>query len=68
MTDQNRQYLMMMEDLFRAGSGLNIKIYIWGGFSLDIREGRFLREHGENLIELEYFMMSVMCHYLAVSP
>lgn len=47
MTDQNRQYLMMMKDLFRAGSDLNIKIYIWGGFSLDIREGRFLREHGD---------------------
>ncbi len=47
MTERNRQYLLMMEDLFRAAGELKTKIFIWGGLSLDIRAGEFLREHGD---------------------
>ena len=57
ISEKNQQYLCMLEDIFDISTKLGIKTFIWGGMSIDIWEGYFLREHGdldgfvENLIE-----------------
>lgn len=57
MSEKNHQYIAMLTDIFDISSSLGIKTFIWGGLSIDIWEGHFLREHGdldgfvENLIE-----------------
>jgi hypothetical protein len=41
----NRGYLSFLEDIFEVSAACGTITYIWGGFTLDIIEGRFLREH-----------------------
>ena len=47
LSEKNQQYLLMLEDIFNISLMLGIKTYIWGGMSVDIWEGQFLREHGD---------------------
>ncbi|MDF2989022.1 MAG: hypothetical protein K0R50_4532 [Eubacterium sp.] len=57
ISEKNHQYITMLADIFDISSSLGIKTFIWGGLSIDIWEGHFLREHSdldgfvENLIE-----------------
>ena len=57
ISEKNHQYIAMLTDIFDISSSIGIKTFIWGGLSIDIWEGHFLREHGdldgfvENLIE-----------------
>ncbi|HHY22851.1 MAG TPA: hypothetical protein GX527_01240 [Clostridiaceae bacterium] len=46
-SDSNSSYLEMMRDVFEVSSVCSVKTYIWGGFVIDIFEGKFLREHGD---------------------
>jgi hypothetical protein len=54
----NRRYLTFLEDICAVSLACKTRTYIWGGFTLDIFEGRFLREHHDldgftfNLLEL----------------
>jgi len=41
----NECYLAFLRDIYDVSSALDTTTYIWGGFTLDIIEGRFLREH-----------------------
>lgn len=43
----NQGYLEMLGDIFRVSEGLGIRSYVWGGFAVDILQGRFTREHGD---------------------
>lgn len=47
LSEKNIQYLAMLEDIDRISSLVGTKTYVWGGMTLDIWEGRFLREHGD---------------------
>lgn len=47
ISDKNNQILLMLEDIFNVSASLNIKTYIWGGLTIDIWEGKFLRDHGD---------------------
>lgn len=47
LSEKNQQYLLMLEDIVNISLMLGIKTYIWGGMSIDIWEGQFLREHGD---------------------
>ena len=46
-SDKNRQILSMLRDISQVSESLNIKTYIWGGMTIDIWEGQFLREHDD---------------------
>lgn len=67
ISEKNHQYITMLADIFDISSSLGIKTFIWGGLTIDIWEGHFLREHGdldgfvENLIEC---LESVTSEYL----
>lgn len=37
----------MLDDIINVSSALGLKTYIWGGLTIDIWEGKFLREHGD---------------------
>jgi len=43
----NQGYLLFLKDIFEVSAECSTKTYIWGGFTMDILEGRFLREHGD---------------------
>jgi len=47
ISEKNRQYIILLKDIFDISSELGIMTYIWGGFAVDIWEGRLLREHGD---------------------
>lgn len=36
-----------MRDVYEVSAACFTKTYIWGGFVIDIFEGKFLREHGD---------------------
>ena len=48
-----------MNDIYEVSTACSTKTWIWGGLTIDIFEGRFLREHGavdaftEDLLELK---------------
>ncbi|HEY3378086.1 MAG TPA: hypothetical protein VGL77_11395 [Armatimonadota bacterium] len=41
----NQRYLTFMRDIYDVAQACATTTYIWGGFTLDIYNGRFLREH-----------------------
>lgn len=43
----NQHYLQFIKDIYEVSAALSVRTYIWGGFTQDIFEGRFLREHGD---------------------
>jgi hypothetical protein len=47
MSQSNKCYLDFMKDIYEVSNELSIRTYIWGGFTSDIFEGEFLREHGD---------------------
>ncbi|PNT92819.1 nucleotidyltransferase domain-containing protein [Clostridium thermosuccinogenes] len=47
ISESNLSYLNMMKDIYEVSLACNTKTYIWGGFTVDILEGKFLREHGD---------------------
>jgi len=47
ISEKNRQYLILLDDIYNISSAFGIKTYIWGGFSIDIWENKLLREHGD---------------------
>jgi hypothetical protein len=44
---ENLEYLAIMRDVFEVSAACSAKTYFWGGFTIDILEGKFLREHGD---------------------
>ena len=47
VSEQSKQILSMLKDIFDVSTSLNIKTYIWGGMTIDVWEGEFLREHND---------------------
>jgi hypothetical protein len=47
ISSANLSYLSFLRDIFEVSAACGTKTYIWGGFTTDIYEGRFLREHGD---------------------
>jgi len=47
ISGSNLCYLEMMRDIYEVSAACSTKTYIWGGFVIDIFEGKFLREHGD---------------------
>ena len=45
LSTNNRHYLEFMQDIYEVSLACSTTTYIWGGFTADIIEGRFLREH-----------------------
>lgn len=45
IVDKNKLFLEIIRDISEVAEKLNVKIYIWGGFVIDLIEGRFVREH-----------------------
>ncbi|MHB0859282.1 MAG: nucleotidyltransferase domain-containing protein [Anaerolineae bacterium] len=41
----NGCYLTFLKDIFEVSAACGTRTYIWGGFAVDILEGKFLREH-----------------------
>lgn len=47
LSEKNKQYLSLLNDIYHISSSLGIKTYVWGGLSIDLWEGHFLREHDD---------------------
>lgn len=45
ISESNRGYLEFLRDIYEVSVSCSTRTYIWGGFTIDILEGRFLREH-----------------------
>lgn len=45
VSDNNRGYLAFLRDVDEVSAACGTRTYIWGGFTVDILEGRFVREH-----------------------
>lgn len=45
ISEANNGYLKFMKDIRDVSAACTTKTYIWGGFTTDIFEGKFLREH-----------------------
>ena len=43
----NQHYLAFLRDIYEVSNACSTTTYIWGGFTIDILEGRFLREHSD---------------------
>lgn len=41
----NRGYVEFLRDIGEVSTACGTRTYIWGGFTIDILEGRFVREH-----------------------
>ena len=58
LSDENKIYLSFLKDIFEVSEACSTKTFIWGGTTIDILEGRFLREHHDidaftlNLLEI----------------
>ncbi|MHB9130584.1 MAG: hypothetical protein ACYDBB_05765 [Armatimonadota bacterium] len=61
----NRCYLAFMKDIYDVSLDCETTTYIWGGFTLDIFEGQFLRDHHDldgftlNLLDVLPDMMAL---------
>jgi hypothetical protein len=44
-SNSNRAYLALLEHVYEISAICSARTYIWGGFTLDIFEGKFTREH-----------------------
>lgn len=66
ISETNLKYLAFLRDIYEVSAACGTKTYIWGGLTIDIFEGRFLREHHdldgftENLTE---HLDSLRLHY-----
>ncbi len=58
LSDKNRLFLDMLRDIDEVNRAVGCKSYVWGGFAVDIFEGRFLREHGD----LDLFTQDLLLH------
>lgn len=56
ISENNKSYLSFMKDIYDVSSELSIRTYIWGGFTTDIFEEKFLRDHGD----LDCFVENMM--------
>lgn len=45
LSANNQHYLKFLRDIYEVSLACSTTTYIWGGFTVDIIEGRFLREH-----------------------
>jgi hypothetical protein len=45
LSPNNDLYLAFLKDIYEVSEACQTVTYIWGGFTMDIVEGRFLREH-----------------------
>lgn len=45
LSPTNQRYLTFLRDIAEVSAACDTVTYIWGGFTLDLFEGRFLREH-----------------------
>ena len=58
-TSNNLAYLEFLRDIYEVSVACSTKTYIWGGFTHDIFEGEFIRDHGD-LDGFTENMMSVL--------
>ncbi|MCG8639703.1 MAG: hypothetical protein MI862_08195 [Desulfobacterales bacterium] len=56
VSKSNLCYLEFMKDIYEVSNICSTKTYVWGGFTLDIFEGEFLREHSD----LDCFILNMM--------
>ncbi len=47
ISNKNLGYLEFIRDIYEVSGDCSTKTYIWGGFTIDIFEGKFLREHND---------------------
>jgi hypothetical protein len=47
MSEKNAKYLEFLKDIYEVSLACGTKTYIWGGMTIDLLEGKFLREHGD---------------------
>jgi len=47
ISNKNQLFLQIMRDITEVSDKLNTKTYIWGGFVIDLIEGKFVREHSD---------------------
>jgi len=45
LSSHNQHYLTFLKDIYEVSNACATVTYIWGGFTIDILEGRFLRKH-----------------------
>ena len=46
ISEHNRCQLDLLRDIYEVSTACATKSYIWGGLTIDILEGRYLRKHG----------------------
>ncbi|MCG8501861.1 MAG: hypothetical protein MJB12_15865 [Firmicutes bacterium] len=56
LSKANQHYLELMKDIYEVSNLCSTKTYVWGGFTLDIFEERFLQEHED----LDCFVLDLM--------
>ena len=47
ISNKNKTFLQILKDISEVSERLDAKIYIWGGFVIDLIEGKFVREHDD---------------------
>jgi hypothetical protein len=47
ISETQRQWLMLLRDIYDVSSSCTTKTYIWGGMVQDILSGQFLRDHSD---------------------
>jgi len=68
LSSHNQHYLAFLKDIYEVSNACATVTYIWGGFTIDILEGRFLREHHDldgftlNLLDVRDRMMALHEH------
>lgn len=58
LSANNQRYLTFLKDIYAVSTACNTVTYIWGGFTLDLFAGRFLREHHD----LDGFTLDLLDH------
>ncbi|MHB1295477.1 MAG: nucleotidyltransferase domain-containing protein [Anaerolineae bacterium] len=63
----NQRYLGFLKDIYEVSAACGTRTYIWGGFAIDVLEGRFLREHHDldgftrDLLDVRERMTALFC-------
>lgn len=66
ISETNQRRLEFLKDIYEVSTACSTRSYIWGGLTIDIFEGKFLREHGDidaftaNLLDL---LDELIAHY-----
>lgn len=47
ISDKNKLFLQIIKDISEISENLGVKTFIWGGFVIDLIEGKFVREHSD---------------------